>query len=187
MAREHMFLTFVEAANSGPYDERPMLPADIDLQIHLSRNDRPQPFFQICQHDTVLVVMAGKGRVQFKDSSVLYHHYEAGDFIYVPAGTPHRIVPDTESVHYRYKLPESELEGVAWYCQGCGAPLWRDVWRISEELVQDGYLRACQGFNANLGCRTCDSCGTVHPEIDLAPYRWREVAASIRGGAKAPR
>ena len=102
MAREHMFLTFVEAANSGPYDERPMLPADIDLQIHLSRNDRPQPFFQICQHDTVLVVMAGKGRVQFKDSSVLYHHYEAGDFIYVPAGTPHRIVPDTESVHYRY-------------------------------------------------------------------------------------
>jgi len=185
MARQHMFLTYEEAAKSGPYDERPMLPSDIDLQIHLSRNDRPQPFFQVCQHDSVLVVMSGAGRVEFKDTSVRHHTYETGDFIYVPAGTPHRIVPDTESIHYRYKLPESELEGVAWYCEGCGASLWRDVWKIADELAQEGYLRACEEFNADLERRTCESCGKVHPPIDLTAYRWREVAAAIREEGKA--
>jgi hypothetical protein len=81
MARQHMFLTYEEAAKSGRYDERPMLPADIDLQIHLSRNDRPHPFFLICQHDWVLVVMSGARQVEFKGSSVLHHIYETGDFI----------------------------------------------------------------------------------------------------------
>jgi len=103
----------------------------------------------------------------------------------VPAGTPHRIVPDTESIHYRYKLPESELEGVAWYCEGCGAPLWRDVWKIADELAQEGYLRACEEFNADPERRTCESCGKVHPPIDLTAYRWHEVAAAIREEAKA--
>jgi 3-hydroxyanthranilate 3,4-dioxygenase len=179
-----MFLTYEEAVKSGPYDERPMLPSDIDLQIHLSRNDRAQPFFQICQHDSVLVVMSGAGRVEFKHTSVRHHTYETGDFIYVPAGTPHRIVPEVESIHYRYKLPESELEGVAWYCEGCGASLWREVWKIADELAQEGYLRACEEFNASPQHRTCESCGKVHSPIDLTPYRWREVAAVIREEAK---
>ena len=185
MPREHMFLTYAEAAKCGPYDERPMLPSNIDLQIHLSRNDRPQPFFLICQHDTVLVVMSGEGRVQFKNASVLYHKYETGDFIYVPAGTPHRIIPDIESIHYRYKLPESELEGVAWYCEGCGSMLYRNVWKISDELVQEGYLRACQEFNADQERRTCRSCGERYPQIDLSPYRWRDVATSVKEAARA--
>lgn len=183
MPRQHMFFAFDESARGGPYDERPMLPSDVDLQIHLSRNDRPQPFFQICEHDSVIVALSGAGRIEFKDAPVLRHTYETGDFVYVPAGTPHRIVPDAESVHCRYKLPETELEGVAWYCEGCGAELWREVWETADELPQEGYLRACDEFNGWAERRTCAACGARHPEIDLAPYRWSEIAAEIRAGA----
>ena len=44
---------FDEAAKRGPYDEFPMFPPGIDPQIHVSRNNRPQPFHLICEHDTV--------------------------------------------------------------------------------------------------------------------------------------
>src|SRR5471030_2540895 len=178
MARDITFSTFHAAAAAGPYDERSMLPESIDLQLLLSRNDRPQPFFLICQHDTILVAMTGEGRVQFKDASVLWHSYVPGDFVYVPAGTPHRIVPAAASIQYRYKLPESELEAVAWYCEGCGKELCRDTWELAVETAQAGYLRACAEFSADPARRTCSGCGAVHPPIDLAPYRWAELAAA---------
>jgi 3-hydroxyanthranilate 3,4-dioxygenase len=182
MARELMFFAFDEAAKCGPYDERPMLPGDTDLQLCESRNDRPQPFFLICEHDTVLVTMSGLGNVEFRNTNVLWHKYESGDFIYVPAGVPHKIVPSEESIHLRYKLPESELEGVAWFC-GCGSEVHRDIWELSEELPQEGYSRATSEFNSDVARRTCPKCKTVHPQVDLAGIRWTEVAQSIRTAA----
>ena len=101
MARQYTAFTFTLAADSGPFDERQILPAELDIQLTLSRNDRPQPFNLICEHDCVLVAMSGSGRVTFEGSSVVCHHYAVGDVIYVPAGTPHRILPDVESVHQR--------------------------------------------------------------------------------------
>ena len=172
MAREHMFFTYAEAPNHGAYAEHPVLPDDTDLQLHLSRNDRPQPFFLICEHDTVLVVMSGAGRVHFHDGPVRYHTYETGDFIYVPAGMPHRIVPSEESIHYRYKLPESELEAVAWFCAGCGTEIHRDTWELAGEELQASYLRACTEFNDDTAARTCASCGSVHPVADLTGIQW---------------
>jgi hypothetical protein len=106
MARNLMVFSFAAAANAGPYDERPMLPGSLDLQIHLSKNDRRQPFFLICEHDTVLFALSGAGHVEYKDASVLRHSYTVGDHLYVPAGVPHRIVPSSETIQYRYKLPE---------------------------------------------------------------------------------
>jgi len=180
-----MFFTFKEAGSSGPYDERPILPSTLDLQMQLSRNDRTQPFFLICEHDTVLATLSGRGRVEYKHAPVLWHDYETGDFLYVPAGTPHRIVPEEESIQYRYKLPESELEGVAWYCDGCGKELSRRIWEMADELSQEAYLRVCSEFNGDAGQRTCAACNAVHPSIDLAPYRWTEVARNIRQPSKA--
>ncbi|MGH7091301.1 MAG: hypothetical protein ACREFQ_20595 [Stellaceae bacterium] len=180
MARNHMVFTFAEAAKAGPYDERPMLPDTLDLQVHLSRNDRPQPFYLICEHDTVLFAMSGDGHVDYKDASVLRHSYEVGDHLYVPAGVPHRIVPNSATIQYRYKLPESELEGVAWYCDGCGHELYREVWEIAAELPQEAFLRLARAFNADERRRTCRGCGAIHPPIDLAPYRWSEVARELR-------
>ncbi len=38
-----------------------------------------------------------------------------GDFLYVPGGTPHRIVPTEPSIQMRYKASHPGLEAVAWY------------------------------------------------------------------------
>jgi len=186
VAKNHLAFTFALAPDSGPYGERQIVPDEVDLRLTLSRNDRPQPFHLICQHDSVLLTMSGEGRVAFAGSSVSHHDYALGDVIYVPAGTPHRILPASVSVHHRFKLPESEFEGVAWYCEGCGAEIHRDVWALAEELPQEGYLRACRGFNADAALRSCGACGAVHPSLELEGFRWEEIASERRAAASQP-
>jgi 3-hydroxyanthranilate 3,4-dioxygenase len=187
MARNLMVFTFAEAAKAGAYDERPMLPDSLDLQIHLSKNAVAQPFYLICEHDSVLFALSGSGHVEYKDASVLSHSYGIGDHLYVPAGVPHRIVPTSETIQYRYKLPESELEAVAWYCENCGNELYREVWELKEELPQEAYARISGAFNADAKRRTCSQCGNVHPTIDLTLFRWQEVARLLRDEAAQER
>jgi 3-hydroxyanthranilate 3,4-dioxygenase len=174
-----MLHTFKEATDRGPYDEYPVLPPDVDPQLHLSRNDRPQPFFLICEKDCVLIQMSGKGKVEFRDSSVLWQPMVPGDFIYVPARTPHRIVPEEPSVQYRYKARNAGFEAVCWYCPHCGKRIAIDQWDTAEELPQDAYLRAVRGFNADAASRRC-ACGFEHPAVDLAPYRWEKIARELK-------
>ncbi len=180
MIRKKTFMTFREAENCGPYDERPMLPDNIDPQLHLSRNDRPQPFFLICEKDTLLVQVSGKGRIEFRDTNVLQYSLEPGDFIYVPGGAPHRITPEEVSINYRYKPRQPGLEGVAWYCGECGREIHREIWDTGERLPQEGYIRACRNFNASKEFRACAGCGAAHDRIDLAPYRWERLAEELR-------
>ena len=181
--RRRMFHLFKAAKEAGPYDELPMLPTDFDLQVHLSRNDRPQPFFLICDHDTQIVQMLGKGRVEFRESSVNSFDLEVGDFIFVPAGTPHRLIPDGEAVQLRYKAQHHELEGVVWYCEECGRELWREEWELADRSPQEGYVKACETFNGDPSLRRCQGCGAVHPAIDLSGFRWGEIAAGLRAEA----
>jgi len=170
------------AVQAGPYDEASVLPEGLDIQLTLSRNDRPQPFHLICEYDSVIVCMSGGGRVEFEGVSVRHHDYVLGDVIYVPAGTPHRIVPSEESIHHRFKLPESRLEGVAWYCPACGQQIHRVVWSLTDTLAQEGYLSACQGFNADQAHRRCEHRDAEHPPIDLEGYRWEQLSTGLRSG-----
>ena len=146
MSRKRAFNTFKEAEGRGPYDEYPVLAADVDPQLHLSRNDRPQPFFLICEKDCVLVQLSGKGRVEFRDSSMLWTAAVPGDFIYIPARTPHRFLPDEPSTQYRYKAIVPGLEGVCWYAPNAASASARKS-GIPSELPQEGYLRASTAFN----------------------------------------
>ena len=179
MSRKRMLHTFKEAAGRGPYDEYPVLPPEVDPQLHLSRNDRPQPFFLICEKDCVLIQMSGKGKVEFRDSSVLWTSMVPGDFVYVPARTPHRILPEEPSVQHRYKARVAGFEAVCWYCPDCGKRIAIDKWDTAVELPQEAYLRAVRAFNDDAARRRC-VCGTVHPAIDLAPYRWEEIARELK-------
>ncbi len=183
MSRKRAFNTFKEAEGRGPYDEYPVLAADVDPQLHLSRNDRPQPFFLICEKDCVLVQLSGKGRVEFRDSSMLWTAAVPGDFIYIPARTPHRFLPDEPSTQYRYKAIVPGLEGVCWYCPECGKRIGEEIWDTAKELPQEGYLRASTAFNEEPARRRC-ACGFEHPTIDLAPYRWAEIARELRNEGK---
>ncbi len=185
MERKRMVRIFETAREAGPYDEFPVLLPGIDPQLHLSRNRDPQPFYLICEQDTVLVQMSGEAAVHFKEGPVLYHTMEPGDFVYVPGGTPHRIVPRTESIQVRYKAERPGLEGVAWYCETCGDEVWREEWDTAEELPQEGYWRACEAFNGDVGLRRCGGCGAEHAPVDLTGVRWPEIAAALR--AETPR
>lgn len=180
MPRRRMLDTFQTAETSGPYDEYPVLPDDVDPQLTLSRNDRPQPFFLTCAKDCVLAQMSGKGRLVMRDSAVRYFDLIPGDFIYVPAGTPHRMLPSEPSIQYRYKAANSGLESVAFHCEGCDHELHAETWDTAAETPQAGYLRATSAFNAAPASRTCSKCGAVHPEVDLAGYRWAEIAADLK-------
>jgi hypothetical protein len=185
MDRRRMLNAFKAAAELGPYDEFPVLVPGINPQVYLSRNTCPQPFYLVCERDSLLVQQAGTARVHFKHSSVLWHDLGPGDVAYVPAGTPHRFVPTTESLVARYKAEPAGLEGVAWYCDACGNELARVEWDTAEELPQEGYLRAGQTFNADGRLRTCARCGAVHPAIDLSAFRWQALADELRS-ASAP-
>src|SRR5918911_829089 len=185
MDRRRMLNAFKAAAELGSYDEFPVLVVGINPQVYLSRNTCPQPFYLICERDTLLVQQAGTARVYFKHSSVLWHDLGPGDLAYVPAGTPHRFVPTTDSLVARYKAEPAGLEGVAWYCERCGHELERVEWDTAEELPQEGYLRACEAFDADAQRRTCQACGAVHPGIELDGFRWQAIAAELRSARSA--
>lgn len=178
MPRKHMLDTFEAAAAAGPYDEYPVLIAGVDPQLHLSRNDRPQPFHLTCEKDTILVQMSGAARVEMANGAVRYFDLVPGDYAYVPAGTAHRIVPGEPSIMYRYKAEVAGLEAASFHCEDCGQTLLEETWDTAEELPQAAYLRIVESFNTDEALRTCN-CGTVHPVVDLAGYRWKEIAGEL--------
>jgi len=180
LRRKKTFGVHREAGKLGPYDERPMLPDNIQTQVFLSRNDRPQPFYLVCEKDTLLAVFSGTGRVYLQEVNVLYYDLEPADHVYVPAGTPTRIVPTTELVVMRYKARDAGLEAVAWYCEGCRTELFRHLFDTATTYPQEGYLAGCRAFNDDEARRRCQSCDTVQPLVDLAPWRWEELAAELR-------
>jgi 3-hydroxyanthranilate 3,4-dioxygenase len=118
------------------------------------------------------------------DSPVLWEDLETGDYLYIPKATPHRIETSELAVHLRYKANSPQLEGVAWFCDGCDHEVWRMEFDLTAELPQEGYLRACDTFNSDEELRTCANCGVVHKQADLTGIRWSETAARIRGAAE---
>jgi hypothetical protein len=47
--------------------------------VHLSRNEEPQPFYLICEKDTLVVVFPGTGRIEREFTSVRSFSLKAGD------------------------------------------------------------------------------------------------------------
>lgn len=180
LARKPFIDTASEWHSYGPHDERPLLPEDIDPQIHASRVDRDQPFHLVCEKDSMLVQLAGSASVEFKGSSVNMFPLNPGDFVYVPARTPHRIIAGDDGVYLRYKARDAGLEGVAWYCGKCGSEVFREIWNTRVELPQEAYVRLAGKFNGDDECRTCAECGTVHPQVDVSGMRWAEIAEELR-------
>jgi len=183
--RKKTFQTWREAAKLGAYDEMPMLPSDKQVQVHLSKNDRPQPFYLICGKDSLLALMSGAAKVEFKGTGVGHFALNPGSFVYVPAGAPHRIVPSETSVVMRYKQMQAGLEGVAWYCGNCDAEIYREVWDTDTTLSQTKYQEVSSRFAADASLRTCGECGSIHPAPDLAGLRWSEVAREIAAESPA--
>ena len=172
MDRKRMLNGFKAAAEVGPYDEFPVLVGGIDPQVYLSRNDRPQPFYLICEKDSLLAQMAGTGRLLMKYSPVLWEPMQPGDFVYIPAGTPHRYVPTTESLQTRYKADPAGLEGVAWFCDGCGTEIAREEWDTRGALASGGLLASMPGVQRQPGA-------THLPRLRPGPSRARPERRAV--------
>jgi hypothetical protein len=180
LPRKKTFVVFREAEKLGPYDERPMLPDSNQTQIFLSRNDRPQPFYLICEKDTIIAAFSGTGTVEMQLTSVRSFPLEPGDHVYVPAGVATKLVPTTESIIMRYKAQEPGLEAVAWYCESCDTELFRHTFDNARTFAHEGYLEGCRKFNESAALRRCSNCGREHGQVVLDGYRWDELAQQQR-------
>jgi 3-hydroxyanthranilate 3,4-dioxygenase len=179
MQRRRRLQTFKAAEDAGPFDEFPVLSVGVDPQLHLSRNDRPQPFFLTCAKNTALVQMTGRARVFMKNSSVNYFDLIPGDFAYIPAGTPTRIVPHDVAIQYRFKAGNAGLEAISWYCDDCGNLLFHRVWDTANKVSQRAYLEGVSAYNAETEARICRRCGRVHDGVTLAGFRWSKIAIEL--------
>src|SRR5689334_4342042 len=90
--RKNRFNLLREAAKLASFDEFPMLRPEVDPQLHLSHNEVDQPFYLVCEKDTVIAQFSGHSRIDLKEGSVRYFDLTAGDYVYVPGGIPHRIL-----------------------------------------------------------------------------------------------
>lgn len=188
MKRRRMFQTFKAAGEVADYSEMPMLPMAVDPQVTLSRNTLPQPFYLVCAKDTMLAQLSGEAVVHLRHSTVSSFNLGPGDNVYVPAGTPHRIVPLTLSVQLRYKAQKPGLEGVAWFCEDCDLELCRAEWDTEETASHRAYHDACEAFNSSEGVRRCDRCAAEHPAVDLAPFcSWLDTAEAVEAERAAAR
>jgi len=183
LRRKNSLNLFREAPKLGAFDEFPVLRPDVDPQLHVSRGGVDQPFHLICAKDSVVALVSGCARVDFASGAVRHFDMEPGDFVYVPAGIPHRIHVLEAGIQLRYKAREAGLEAVAWMCAGCGTEIGRHVWDTASTLPQEGYLAACGRFNESDEARRCPKCGEVHAAVDLTHFRWAAVAAALRDDA----
>lgn len=178
LRRRNRFNFLREAERLGSFDEFPMLRPDVDPQLHVSRNSVDQPFFLICEKDSVIAQPLGASRIELRHGPVRYFDTEAGDFVYIPAGFAHRVRTIRPGILLRYKARDFGGETVIWFCDGCGEGL-RSHQLSADRPVQAGYADACDGFNADEDARRCGICGTTHAPLDLKPFRWRAVAEAV--------
>ena len=179
MTRKRSLYTFRECLQRHSFDEYPVLPPGIDPQLHLSRNSVPQPFFLQCGKDTVIVQMAGLGRLEFRETSVRWFDLSPGDFVYVPAGAAHRLVPQGHNVTYRFRAERPGREVLSWYCEHCGAGLLTYSYDADDVLLQRAYAHGCEDFNDKIASRPCPACGHVATRIELSEFRWQELAQEL--------
>ncbi|MGW1784831.1 hypothetical protein ACWCQQ_37825 [Streptomyces sp. NPDC002143] len=174
MTRRRRMINALDATHEfGEYEDAAVMPEDTDPQVYVSHNRSPQPFHLLCEKDSVISVLSGAAYVNLRDSSVLRFKMDVADHVYIPAGTPHQIVPIEEGVVLRHMARDAGRFGAAWYCSACDAEVHRYEWQHDkDDVLGQQYAAACARFTADDSARTCPKCATVHPGVDLAVYNW---------------
>lgn len=173
MARRRMLQAFQAAKGLGNYADMPVMPIDVDPQITLSRNSEKQPFFIVFEEDTVIALMSGSATVRLRESNVNSWSMIAGDHVYVPAGTPHLLEPNEESVLLRYIGNEPAYRAAVFACEKCGEELHRLEWQQNLEVEAVAiYSEVARRFNEDSTIRTCRTCGTTAAEISMERLGW---------------
>jgi len=164
----------------GAFDEWPLLPEPVDPQVALSRAPVPMPFHLAIDHDTLLVQIKGEATVAFADGPVREMEVAPGDYVYLPAGLPHRVIPRSSSLQLRFSGREAHAERASFRCEGCSAELGSTAWSSASTLRQEGFGGALDAFAEDGAGGPCPGCGTVAPAVGAAAFRWDEVARELR-------
>ena len=89
-------------------------------------------------------------------------HIDPGDEIFFQLqGTPHCPIRPAATwglVVERKRRPD-ELDALAWFCEGCGAELYRETFACADIERELGPI--IERFNASESRRTCRKCGRV--------------------------
>lgn len=174
LERKKTLNVFKDAQHAfGSHDDFPVGQRGLDPMPHLSRSRVAQPAYVIVDADQVVIVMAGRGRLELRGH--VDQALEPGDTVYIPARTPSRLVADGELVHVRLEQEPPARAALAWFC-ACGARV--HVAELSG-LRQRAAWAAVQAFNADPALRTCCACHAVHPVADLGDIAWPAVADAI--------
>ena len=120
-------------------------------------NETPEFFYQY------------KGRMLLKtvqDNEFKDLYINEGELFLLPANTPHNPVrfENTVGVVLEQPRPESSLDRLRWYCQGCGEKVHEASFYCTNLGTQ--IKEAVNEFKENKQARTCKKCGTV---CDVAP------------------
>ena len=181
LAERGRFLNIFGAANRtiGSYDDFPVLNPGIDPMVYLSRNKVPQPFWLLSDKDQTILNLSGRCRIEFKDCEYNYMQLEPGDAVYLPAGIPNHIIPDTECLQLRFKAEPPGHEEIRFYCQRCHHLTYNMSFDAGEEIAQQVYWETCQEYNRKQPNRTCHNCGDVSLPVDLTGILWPQVVENI--------
>ena len=84
-----------------------------------------------------------------------------GDIYLLPAKVPHSPQRKENTVGLVIEYPRSKgmLDALEWYCEGCGSPLYREAFALSN--IEMDMPIIFDGFYSDTQKCTCDSCGTV--------------------------
>ena len=116
-------------------------------------NETPEFFYQV-EGDMVLKIIDENGKMI--DVAI-----NEGDIYLLPAKVPHSPQRKENTVGLVIEYPRSKgmLDALEWYCEGCGSPLYREAFTLSN--IEMDMPIIFDGFYSDTQKCTCDSCGTV--------------------------
>lgn len=84
-----------------------------------------------------------------------------GDVFLLPANIPHspQRPANTIGLVIEHKRPEGALDGLRWYCEGCGEVLAERFFPLTDIVGQ--LKEAIEQFMQDEQARTCEHCGAV--------------------------
>lgn len=154
---EHRHLLKPPVGNKCVYDEDfiVMVVGGPNQRTDYHYDEGPEFFYQL-EGDMVLKVMEEHGPRGIR--------IREGEIFMLPPRVPHspqRFENTVGLVLERKRLP-SEKDGLMWYCPNCSQKLYEEYFTL--ENIETQFPPVFDRFFSSEQNRTCNHCGTIHPE-----------------------
>jgi 3-hydroxyanthranilate 3,4-dioxygenase len=149
---------------SGPVANKEVFP-ESEFIYQIVRGPNARNDFHIDPGDEIFYQLKGDITVRCIDADGTPHDVKVreGEAMLCRAGTPHCPIrpADTWGLVIERKRRPDERDGLAWFCERCGAQLHETTFSVTNIEVE--LLDAIKKFNASAAQRTCKKCGAVLP------------------------